>query len=115
MENIYNLSDYIIKKKIGEKIKSVRLKQNITQQSLSELTELSLSSVKKIEKGEINSFESFLKVLRILGKLDILEPLVTEEELSPNEYFEMKQAFHKNKRKRARGKKQLQLKSDSEW
>ena len=95
MENIYNLSDNIIKKKIGEKLKSVRLKQNITQQSLSELAELSLSSVKKLEKGEINSFDSFIKVLRILGKLNTVEPLVTEDELSPNEYFEMKQSLHK--------------------
>ena len=34
MENIYMLTDVAILGKIGEKLRSVRLKQNITQQSL---------------------------------------------------------------------------------
>ena len=36
MEDIYILSDAQIQKKIGEKIKATRLKQNITQDSLAE-------------------------------------------------------------------------------
>ena len=57
MENIYMLTDGAILGKIGERLKSVRLKQNITQQSLSEAANVSLSTVKKIEKGEIRSFD----------------------------------------------------------
>ena len=87
MENVYMLTDVTILGKIGEKLKSVRLKQNITQQSLSEAANVSLSTVKKIEKGEIRSFDSLLGLLRTLGKLDVLQPLVEEEQLSPNEYF----------------------------
>lgn len=36
MEDIYTLSDVQIQKKIGDKIKAARLKQNITQDSLAE-------------------------------------------------------------------------------
>ena len=49
------LSDVIITSRIGEQIKSRRLKQNITQADLAKMAEISLSSLKKIEKGEIGS------------------------------------------------------------
>ena len=70
MEDIYILSDGMILSKIGERLKAVRLKQNITQQTLAEESGVSLSSVKKIEKGEIGSFDSLLRVFRTLGKLE---------------------------------------------
>ena len=115
MENVYMLTDVAILGKIGEKLKSVRLKQNITQQSLSEAANVSLSTVKKIEKGEIRSFDSLLRLLRTLGKLDILQPLVEEEQLSPNEYFQLVQSSKTNLRKRAAGKLNEKHQEESEW
>ena len=53
MENIYMLSDATILAKLGARIKSTRLKQNITQENLAISANISLSSVKKIENGEI--------------------------------------------------------------
>ena len=114
MENVYMLTDVAILGKIGEKLKSVRLKQNITQQSLSEAANVSLS-VKKIEKGEIRSFDSLLRLLRTLGKLDILQPLVEEQQLSPNEYFQLVQSSKTNQRKRAVGKLNEKDKEEPEW
>ena len=104
MDDVYMLTDGIIQCKIGEKLRSVRLKQNITQQALAEEAGVSLSSVKKIEKGEIGSFDSLLRVLRTLGKLDVLLPLVEDEQLSPSEYYEMVQKVGAHQRKRAVGK-----------
>lgn len=89
MDNIYILADAMIQQRIGEKLKAVRLRQNITQQSLAESAEVSLSTVKKIESGEISSFASLLRILRILGRLDSLQSLVEEEQLSPNEYYNL--------------------------
>ena len=104
MDDIYMLTDMAILARIGGNLKSARLKQNITQQSLSEAANVSLSTVKKIEKGEIRSFDSLLRMLRTLGKLDMLQQLVEEEQLSPNEYYNMMQASKTNQRKRAVGK-----------
>ena len=109
------LTDGAILGKIGERLKSVRLKQNITQQSLSEAANVSLSTVKKIEKGEIRSFDSLLRLLRTLGKLDILQPLVEEEQLSPNEYFQLVQSSKNYQRKRAAGKLNKKHQEESEW
>ena len=105
MEDIYILSDGMIQSKIGERLKTVRLKQNITQQALAEESGVSLSSVKKIEKGEIGSFDSLLRVLRTLGKLDVVLPLVEEEQLSPSEYYELVYKLHSKQRKRATGQR----------
>ena len=114
MDDIYSLSDIQIQKKIGEKLKAVRLKQNITQDSLAELSSISRSSVQKIESGEIRSFDVFLRILRTLGMLDELTRLCEEEQMSPNEQFEMVNSVKKNRRKRAVGTLKKD-KEESEW
>ena len=115
MDDIYMLADAVILGRIGNKLKTVRLKQNITQQSLSEVSNVSLSSIKKMEKGEIRSFVSLLRVLRILGKLDILQPLVEEEQLSPSEYYDFVHSSQSTMRKRAVGRINQAKKEESEW
>ena len=116
MNDIYMLSDGAILTKIGSRLKDVRLKQNITQQSLAESAGVSLSSLKKIEKGEIGSFDSLLRVLRTLGKLDVLQPLVEEEQLSPSEYYELVQSnTAKHQRRRAVGRLNNTNKEESAW
>ena len=114
MEDIYILSDVQIQKNIGEKIKSTRLKQNITQDSLAASASISRSSVQKVESGEIKSFDTFLRILRTLGMLDELHHLCKEEELSPSEYYDMANSAKKGKRKRAVGCINAN-KEESEW
>lgn len=113
MDDIYMLADRVILSRIGNHLKAVRLKQNITQQSLAESSDVSLSSLKKIEKGEIRSFDSFIRVLRTLGKLDVLQPLVDEVQLSPSEYYELVYSLAKRQRKRASGRHNNQNKAES--
>jgi transcriptional regulator with XRE-family HTH domain len=115
MDDIYMLADTVILSRIGNKLKTVRLKQNITQQSLSETANVSLSSIKKMEKGEIRSFDSLLRVLRILGKLDILQPLVEEDQLSPTEYYDFVHSSHATIRKRAVGRIHQAKKEEPTW
>ena len=116
MDDIYMLADAIILNRIGSHLKAVRLRQNITQQSLADAAGVSLSSLKKIEKGEIGSFDSLLRVLRTLGKLDVLQPLVDEEQLSPSEYYNLVQSnTAKHQRQRAAGQLNKTNKEESEW
>ncbi len=116
MTDIYSLSDAQISQKIGARLKSVRLKQNITQQELANQAVVSVSSIKKIESGHICSFDSLLRIMRILGSLDLLQELTEDETLSPNEYFEMVNSRGRRLRKRARNKRMpLTEKEESEW
>lgn len=116
MDNIYMLSDAIILNRIGRHLKAVRLRQNVTQQSLADAAGVSLSSLKKIEGGRIASFDSLLRVLRTLGKLDVLQPLVDEEQLSPSEYYNLAQSnAAKHKRQRAAGRLNCINKEEAKW
>ena len=114
MNDIYTLSDTQLSKRIGEKLKAIRLKRNITQQSLAEASSISLSSIKKVENGEIGSFDTLLRILRTLGMLDSISTLFEEEQLSPSEYYEMVNKVKQKTRKRAGGKLKI-AKEESEW
>ena len=116
MNDVYMLADAVILNRIGSHLKAVRLRQNITQQSLADAAGVSLSSLKKIEKGEIGSFDSFLRVLRTLGKLDVLQPLVDDEQLSPSEYYHLVQSnTARHQRQRAVGRLDKANKEGAEW
>ena len=99
---------------IGRKIKSIRLKRNITQSSLAEAASISLSSVKKVENGEIGAFDTLLRILRTLGMLESITSLIEEEQLSPSEYYEIVNKSKKKTRRRAVGKLNVD-KEESEW
>lgn len=114
MEDIYNLSDIQIKKKIGEKIKATRLKQNITQENLAESALISRSSVQKVETGDIKSFDNFIRIIRTLGMLDEIHHLCSEEQLSPSEYYDIVNSIKKSVRKRAVGSINTNN-EESEW
>lgn len=114
MDDIYTLSDTQLGKRIGEKLKAIRLKRNITQQSLAEASSISLSSVKKVENGEIGSFDTLLRILRTLGMLESISALFEEDELSPSEYYEMVNKAKKQSRKRAAGRLKVN-KEESGW
>ena len=101
MDDIYFLTDLGIAKRIGTNLKSMRLRQNITQSNLAKSAGVSLSTLKKIESGDICSFDSFVRLLRTLRKLDVLQPLIEEEQLTPNEYWEFINNAKRRIRKRA--------------
>ena len=115
MENIYMLADISIFERIGKHLQQIRLKQNITQQSLAEAAGVSLSTLKKIEKGEIRTFDSLIRILRTLGLLDVLLPLVEETQLSPNEYYGLVKSAGAKSRKRAAGKLKKVTMENSQW
>lgn len=101
-DNIYLLPDSIIADKIGEKIKSLRLRQRFTQIELAKEAQVSHSTVRAIERGEIGSFDSLIRVLRVLGALEVFNSLLKEEELSPNEYLKLVQAAERKRPKRVK-------------
>ena len=117
-ESIYMLPDNEIRRRVGQKIKRLRLRQDFTQASLAEQAQVSLTTLKKIEKGDISYFDSLMRVLRILGELDVFSSLIKEDEMSPNEYFEFIEANKKKQRKRASGNNKTNTQpntEESEW
>lgn len=118
-ENIYMLPDGEICRRIGEKVRQLRLRQDFTQISLAQQAQIGVSTLKNMEGGTIRSFDSLMRVLRVLGQLDVLYPLIKEDEMSPNEYFEFVEASKKKHRKRAssrkKGNEPLNAEEEPEW
>lgn len=115
LDNIYMLTDIEICDRIGVKIKTVRLKQNMSQEELANKSGVSISTIKRMEEGEVKTLESLIRILRTLGKLDIFIPLVNEEQLSPNEYYELVSKANKRVRKRASKGYKIENKEETEW
>lgn len=114
--DIYSLSDTAIRQRIGDKLKKLRLRQNITQANLADDAQISLSSVKKCESGQLSSFDCLIRILRVLGKLDMFQQLVDEDIMSPNEYYKFVNSTKKRNRQRATSvKKNNNDNPDSEW
>lgn len=115
LDNIYILTDTELCNRIAAKIKTVRLRQNMSQAELADKSGVSISTIKRMEDGEVKNFESLIRVLRTLGKLDIFIPLVEEEQLSPNEYYKLANQANKPTRKRASKGYTKENKEESEW
>ncbi|MCF0198293.1 MAG: helix-turn-helix domain-containing protein [Bacteroidaceae bacterium] len=115
IEDINRLSDVEICKKMAARLKELRLKQNISRRDVAASSGVSVSSLARMEDGEIKSFDSFLRLLRTLGKIDVLLPLVEEEEISPNEYFKLVQSAKTKQRKRASRSTNNRQQEEPEW
>ena len=80
--DFYTLSDKAILDELGNRIRRLRLRKNITQQALAEATTLSLGVIKSLESGQ-GKLSTLVAVLRELGALDQLDHLIPEVTISP--------------------------------
>jgi len=80
--DFYSMTDKGIGAEVGERIKSLRLRKNLTQQQLSEACALSLNTIKALESGK-GKLSSLIAVLRELGALDGLDRFIPEVTVSP--------------------------------
>ncbi len=76
------MTDKGIAAEMGSRIRSLRLRRNLTQQQVAQATTLSLNSIKALEAGKAK-LTTLIAVLRELGALDGLDTLVPELNISP--------------------------------
>ena len=109
----YFSSDKALMEQIGATIRRRRIAANMTQKQLSEQAVVALSAVGNIEKGKNTSVLTLIQVLRTLQSLELLEPFLREEEISPIAYAE---AMRKHRMpQRVRKSKTNNPKTESEW
>lgn len=97
--NIVGLPDLSIISEIGKFIKHHRLRQNMTQQELSEHAGVDRITLSKIENGDPFSLLTLIKIIRSLGLLEsIMDAFSIPHVISPSSYLKMQQ----KERKRAR-------------
>lgn len=86
--DFYSLSDKGVGEELGNRIKALRLRKNITQKELAEAATLSLNAIKSLESGR-GKLSTLIAVLRELGALDHLNSFVPEPSISPIQLAKM--------------------------
>lgn len=100
--DIYTESDQQIARQLGQRIKSLRLRKNLTQQQLADAAALSLNSIKALEAGK-SKLSTLIAVLRELGALDTIDNFIPEITISPIQLAKRKGKL----RQRATGKRRI--------
>ena len=78
----HTVSDRSILKELGERLRQLRLRKNITQETLAESTLLAVGTIKSLEAGK-GKLSTLVAVLRELGALEQLEQFIPPVTISP--------------------------------
>lgn len=107
----YSMTDKGIAQELGSRIKSYRLRRNLTQEQVSKAAALSLNSIKSIESGK-GKLSTIIAVLRELSILEALDSFIPEATISPLQLAKQQGT----KRQRASGRR-IKSKStkETEW
>lgn len=111
--DIYSLTDSAILAKIGQKMKEVRLEQNIKQKDVAENSGVSVFALSGIENGHNTSLMTLIQVLRAINRLDLLDAFFQEKQISPIAYAKLLDG--EKPRERATTKSLKSNNIESEW
>ncbi len=107
----YSMTDKGIGAEIGSRVRSLRLRRNLTQQQVGDRAALSLNAIKSLESGK-GKLLTLIAVLRELGALDTLDSFIPEPSISPLQLARQQG----KKRRRASGKRlKAAAQEKSEW
>lgn len=105
------MTDKGVGAEIGSRIRSFRLRRNLTQQQVAEAAALSLNAIKSLESGK-GKLLTLIAVLRELGALDSLDGFIPEPAISPLQLVR----HQGKKRQRASGHRGNEDKAETgEW
>ena len=78
--NVFGLiSSQDICRELGQRVRQLRLTQNITQKELGERAGLSFGTIRNLESGKPISLHNFVQILEALGRVGDLERLLVQE------------------------------------
>lgn len=109
--DLYALTDTAILIELGNRLKALRLRANITQKELAQATALSLNVIKALEAGK-GKLSTLIAVLRELGALEQLNSFIVEPSISPLQLAKLQG----RQRQRASGEHlRDKTKDENEW
>tara|TARA_B100001939_G_scaffold298515_1_gene273573 strand:+ start:75 stop:374 length:300 start_codon:yes stop_codon:yes gene_type:complete len=99
------MTDKAVAREMGRRLRSLRLRKNISQKEVSTITGISVNAVQTAERGE-SKLITYIKILRALNSLSSLDSFLPEVDISPLELAKMEG----KKRKRASGSRKNRMK-----
>jgi transcriptional regulator with XRE-family HTH domain len=109
--DFHSMTDQAIAAELGQRIRSLRLRKNVTQQQLATATALSLNVIKSMESGR-GKLSTLIAVLRELGGLQELVNGIPEPVVSPLQLARMQ---GKQRRRASGGRSRRTPQDDVEW
>jgi transcriptional regulator with XRE-family HTH domain len=94
-KNWYALTDNAIVEALCKSIKQMRLNKNISQEELSERSGVNRITISRMETGKAINIMTLIQLLRALEKLDLLNYLNEEPEISPIMVMEAQKKLRK--------------------
>lgn len=94
--DFYLMSDKGIEEELGNRIKALRLRKNVTQEALAQATMLSVNTIKSLESGR-GKLATVIAVLRELGMLEQLNQFISQIPISPMQIAQFQGVVKKNK------------------
>lgn len=98
---LYAASDLEILRLLGSRLRQARLRQNLSQEELSERSGVHRSTLSELERGAAATMQTWIQLLRALGQLEALEDFLPEIHESPLELAERRG----RRRQRATGRR----------
>jgi transcriptional regulator with XRE-family HTH domain len=95
-----SLSDKALVAQIGSFIQHQRVKQNRSQEDVSDAAGISRSTLSLLERDGQTTLNTFIRVLRVLDLLYVLDTFKVSNEISPLAYAKMKKKERKKASKR---------------
>lgn len=87
-------------KELGQKIKTYRILNEVSQQELENKSGVSKRSISRLEQGEAVQVDNLFKILTALGLGDNIELLVPDQTKRPSYYLEKIESQPKRVRKK---------------
>ena len=99
------LSTDELESKLGEQVRAVRLRRNLSQADLAAAAGVALGSLRNLESGSGATVATLVRVIRCLGLSDWLASLQPEVTISPMQMLKAKRPRQRARRKQkdARG------------
>lgn len=100
-----SMGDAAILSELGERLRTRRLNQNLTQADLARQAGIGRRTLQKAEEGEVTTVETLVAILRGLGQLAQLGQFLPEPPPSPVQLAQLQG----KQRQRATGKRQAKV------
>ena len=112
--NYYAMSDNAILEELGNRIKMLRLRRNITQEALAEKAVVSVGTIKSLEAGK-GKLATIIAILRELSALDELDSFIPEITISPLEIAKRKSPERVRAGRRQNSADNTDKATESDW
>ncbi len=97
MENARTTEE--VEQKLGQQIRSLRLRKNLKQERLAEQAGVALSALKNLESGKGTALKTLIKALKALERLGWLDTLAPAVSISPLQMLHSKPPRQRASRK----------------